>query len=329
MSSQDADTTRPEASIIVVTHNNESLIADCLRSVDTAIRINRYETVVVDNASSDGTLAAIPADVRPPQVIALDSNVGFAAANNVGIQASRGRLIVLVNSDAFPDPDSIDRLIQAIDELPNAGIVGGRLRYPGGAQQPSVGQFPSLLGGLWVALFLHRLPLASRAGIGISVHPSLYRSRRAVDWVTAAFCVARRDAGPLPTDAFMYGEDVAWALACRRAGLEVWLEPGATAVHILRASVDQSQNPGFAQRRRVQFELEWFADRGQPAQLAARGVLAIHALVRLALYGGLGTLRGRRDRRIGEDTALLRAALARRRPRRDPLRTGPPENPIL
>jgi GT2 family glycosyltransferase len=311
MSSQDADTTRPEASVIVVTHNNESLIADCLRSIDAAIRINRYETVVVDNASSDGTLAAIPADVRPPHVIALDSNVGFAAANNVGIQVSRGRLIVLVNSDAFPDPDSIDRLIQAIDELPNAGIVGGRLRYPGGAQQPSVGQFPSLLGGLWVALFLHRLPLASRAGIGISVHPSLYRSRRAVDWVTAAFCVARRDAGPLPTDAFMYGEDVAWALACRRAGLEVWLEPGATAVHILRASVDQSQNPGFAQRRRVQFEVEWFAKGRRLAPIAARVVLVVHALVRLIIYGLPALLRRRSDQRVVEQRALLRAAISK------------------
>ena len=66
---------------------------------------------------------------------AVEENAGFATANNVGIDASRGRLIVLVNSDAFPDPGSIDRLIAALDELPAAGIVGGRLRYPTGEQQ--------------------------------------------------------------------------------------------------------------------------------------------------------------------------------------------------
>jgi GT2 family glycosyltransferase len=329
MSPQDDEETRPQASVIVVTHNNETLIGDCLRSIAAAVRVNSYETIVVDSGSTDGTRATIAADGGQARVIPFDRNVGFAVASNAGIENSRGRLIVLVNSDAFPDPGSIDRLIVAIDELPRAGIVGGLLRYPSGEPQPSLGRFPSLLGGLWVALCLHRLPVTARLGIGISAHPSLYRTRRRVDWVTAAFCIARREAGGLPADAFMYGEDVAWALACRSAGWEVWFEPAATAVHIGRASVDQSQDLGFAQRRRAQFELEWFADRGEPAQLAARGVLAIHALVRLALYGGLGTRRGRRDRLIGENKALLRAALSRRRVWRGPARTGPPENPIL
>jgi GT2 family glycosyltransferase len=315
MSSQDADPRRPEASVIVVTHNNESLIGDCLRSIAAAIRVNTYEVIVVDNHSSDRTLEAIPEEVSP-RVLALEQNAGFGAGNNAGIRVSRGRLIVLVNSDAFPDPGSIDRLIEAIDGLPDAGIVGGRLRYPTGEQQPSFGSFPSLLGGLWVALLLHRLPLAARAGIGVSAHPALYRRRRPVDWVTAAFCIARREVGPLPADTFMYGEDVEWARACRRAGLQVWFDPHATAVHIGRASVDQSQDPGFAQRRRVQFELQWFARRGRLAQLAARGVLVVHALVRLALYSGLSALRRRGDGRVAEQLALLRAALSSAAPGR-------------
>ena len=311
MSPQAAYATPPEVSVIVVTHNNESLIADCLRAIRNGLQLHSYETIVVDNDSTDGTLAAIPEDLKPWRVIALEANVGFAQANNAGIEASRGRLMVLVNSDAFPDHGSIDRLIKAIDELPRAGIVGGRPRYPTGEPQPSVGRFPSLTGGLWVALFLHRLPLTARLDIGISAHPSLYRARRRVDWVTAAFCVARREAGHLPAGAFMYGEDIEWACACRQAGLEVWLEPAATAIHIGRASVDQSQDPGFAQRRRVQFEMVWFARRGRLAQLAARGVLVVHALLRLAVYGGLAALRRHRDRRVGENTTLLRVALSR------------------
>jgi GT2 family glycosyltransferase len=312
MSAQDANPTRPAASVIVVIHNNASLIEDCLRSIKAGVLVNTYETIVVDNASTDGTLAAIPDDLRPDSIIALKENAGYAAANNVGIDASRGRLIVLLNSDAFPDPGSIDELIEAIDELPRAGIVGGRLRYPTGKPQPSVGTFPSLSSGLWVAMFLHRMPLSARLNIGVSAHPALYRSRRAVDWVTGAFCVARREAGHLPTGTFMYGEDVAWALVCREAGLEVWFDPSATAVHIGRASVDQSQDPGFAQRQRVQFELAWFARRGFLVQLAARGVLVVHALLRLALYGALSVARGRADRRLSEYASLLRAALSSR-----------------
>jgi GT2 family glycosyltransferase len=311
MSPQDQDANLIEASVIVVTHNNESLIAHCLRSIDGAVRVNAYETIVVDNASSDGTISAIPDDTSA-RVIPLDANVGFAAAANAGIEASRGSLIVLVNSDAFPDPGSIDGLIDAIKELPQAGIVGGRLRYPDGRLQPSVGRFPSLPGNLWVALFLHRLPLAGRSGIGISAHPALYRSRRAVDWVTAAFCIARREAAALPSHWFMYGEDVAWAFASRQAGFEVWFDPRASAVHIGRASVDQSQGPGFAQRRRVQFELEWFRRRGRIWQIAARAVIAVHAVARLAIFGIGGAVRGRSDSKVSENVALLRAAFSTR-----------------
>jgi GT2 family glycosyltransferase len=112
----------------------------------------------------------------------------------------------------------------------------------------------------------------------------------------------------------MYGEDVEWAFVCRAAGREVWLEPAATAVHIGRASVDESQDPSFAQRQRVQFELAWFARRGAPATVLARAVLIVHALTRVAVFGTLAILRRRHDRRVGEFAALARAALAPRAP---------------
>jgi GT2 family glycosyltransferase len=313
MSTPNAQSARVEASIIVVTHNNDAFIEDCLHSVEAAFTPGSCEIIVVDNRSTDRTNAIVGRHKSGPRLVELDSNVGFARAVNAGITVSRGRLIVLVNSDAFPDPGSIDALVRAIDGLPAAGIVGGRLRYPTGRLQPSAGRFPSLLGGLWMALLLHRLPLSARLGFGVNAHPALYRARRRVDWVTAAFCIARRDLRTLPTRAFMYGEDVEWARACADAGFEVWFEPAASAVHIGRATVAARQDAGFAQRQRAQFELAWFADRRWPARLAARGVLVMHALVRLPIYLAVASIRLRRDPRVGEYTELLRAALSRHR----------------
>jgi GT2 family glycosyltransferase len=311
MSAQRAHDPGPDVSAIVVTHNNEALVERCLESIEDAARVNSCEVVVVDSGSTDRTSAIVRNHPSRPRLVELGENVGFAAATNVGIRHSSARLLALVNSDAFPDPGSIDALVTAIDELPAAGIVGARLRYPDGRAQPSSGQFPSLLGGLWVALFLHRAPLLARLGIGIRAHPALYRGRRRVDWVTAAFCIARRDCGELPERGFMYGEDVEWAFACRAAGLEVWCDSEATAEHIGRASVEQSQRRGFAQLQRVQFELAWHARAGRLRALAARGVLATHALLRIVVLAAKAPLSSDPTRGICEHIVLLRAALAR------------------
>lgn len=296
----------------MVTHDNEALIKRCLDAVASASSEHELEVIVVDNASSDRTVEIARTEGLADAVLTLPSNTGFARAVNVGIEAGKGRTVVLVNSDAFPDVGSIDKLIAALDAIPDAGIVGARLRYPDGSSQPSAGRFPSLCGGLWVALLLHRAPLLGRTGVGLLAHRALYRYARRVDWVTAAFCAARREVCPLPSRTFMYGEDVWWGLQSVENGFSVWLEPSATAVHLGRASVASSQPSGFAQRSRVTFELDWFAPRGRMALIAARVVLALHALVRLALHGGSALLFRRGDSRVHEEAALLRASFTTR-----------------
>ena len=285
-----------DVSVLVVTHNNRDLVEPCLDAITASEGVGEPQVIVVDNASTDGTRELLAA--RPVEVLALESNVGFARAVNAGWQRANGRYVALVNSDAFVDRGCLRELVRALDERPRAGIVGARLRYASGRHQPSAGTFPSLLGSLWVALFLHRVPGLARAGVGYLAAPSLYVRPRRVDWVSAAVCAARAQLGPLPDSRFMYGEDVEWAAALKGAGWDVWLEPSATAVHLSAASVAESQPAGFAQRRRARFELDWCARRG--------------ALARVLVFGTAGALRGRRDARVSEYLVLLRAALAPR-----------------
>jgi GT2 family glycosyltransferase len=311
MHAEDAAQTQTLVSVIVVTHNNERLINDCIAAVRRSVPAPLARLIVIDNASSDSTCELVRSVSPPVELIALERNEGFARAVNHARDHVRTPYIALVNSDAFPDPGCIERLVTRMQADPRIGIVGARLRYPSGRLQPAAGTFPSLLGDLWVALFLHHVPGLSRLGIGYFADARLYERPREVDWVSGAVCAARIEAGPLPASSFMYGEDVEWARSCRAAGLRVWLEPYASAVHIGRASVDASHDAAFVQRQRAQFELEWFTRSGRAAALLARAVLVVHALARIALYSPAALIH-RGDRRVTEYAALLRAALGQR-----------------
>jgi GT2 family glycosyltransferase len=267
--------------MIVVTHDNADIIERCLSAVEAATRRYSQQVLVVDNASVDGTPEVARRVAPDAEVLALDGNEGFAAANNRGMARARGRYIALVNSDCFPDPGAVDALLDAIEQEPSAGLVGGRLRFADGSHQASAGQAPTLRSELWLALGLHRPAATGHMGIGILFSPQLYDRPRRVGWVSGAFCVARREVGPMPDSAFMYGEDVEWAAQAAAKGFEAWLEPRASAVHLGGASVKSSEAAGFVEVKRVEATLRWFARRGRPYVVAERCILCLHAALRL------------------------------------------------
>jgi GT2 family glycosyltransferase len=225
---------------------------------------------------------------------------------------ARGRYVVLVNSDAFPDPGAVDLLIRRAEGDPRIGLVGGALRYPSGGRQPSTGSYPSLLGNLGVALFLHRLPLVSRLRLSVAAGATHYSKAHRVDWVSGAFCLARREIGSMPAAGFMYGEDVEWAQQARDRGFDTWLEPSATAIHLRGGGAESVPAAMFRQRSRADFELRWFGARGTWAVAGDRIVMAVHALLRIGLSAAVLPVRPALGRaRIAEFRALLRAALQR------------------
>jgi GT2 family glycosyltransferase len=298
-----------DVSVIVVTFNNEAIVETCISAVMQSVKAYAAEVLVVDNASADNTVELVRNTTREVEVIELDRNVGFAAANNVALQRAGGRYVALVNSDAFPDPGAVDHLIRRADSDVRIGLVGGKLRYPSNRHQPSAGCFPSLRGNLGVALFLHHLPLMAHLPLSLFANPAQYRDARRVDWVSGAFCLARREIGPLPASGFMYGEDVEWACQAAVNGFETWLEPRATAVHVVAGSSRPATSVHMRQIRRAEFDLRWFRERGPWAVTGARVVIAIHAGLRIGLSVAALPVRPRWAReRIAEFYALLRAA---------------------
>lgn len=224
-------------SIVVVNWNTVLLLADCLRSILDGTRNLEYEIIVIDNASADGSAEMIAREFPQVRLIRNSANVGFARANNQGIRASRGRYVLLLNSDTVVPPGALNALVQFMDDHPDAGACGPRLaRADGCAQRFAFGGDPSI--GY----------LLARGGMHLVFHKPLHdwetRVTHQVDWVSGAALMARRDAleqvGGFDEKFFMYFEDNDLCLRLHRAGWRVFYDPGVTITHLGGASLKQN-----------------------------------------------------------------------------------------
>jgi GT2 family glycosyltransferase len=227
-----------ELTIVIVSYNAKAELLACLRSLADAPPSVTHEIVVVDNASEDGSAAAARA-VPGVSVIPLDRNVGFAAANNAGIRATGGELIVLLNSDTIVPPGAIDALIGRLREVPDAGVAGPRLIDECGEPELSFGRMMSPLNEYRQK---HRTPRFVAEATG---------REQFVDWVSGAcLLVWRRDAeaaGLLDERFFLYTEDVDFCASVRKLGRKVLFTPVATITHLRGRS--RASAPDASQQR--------------------------------------------------------------------------------
>ena len=217
-----------DLAIIIVSHNTKSDLENCLQSLHDHPPRASHEIVVVDNASRDGSVDAVRARWPGVTLLALNSNVGFAAANNAGIRRTASELILLLNSDTIVPEGAIDRLVAALRELPGASVVGPKILDGTGEAELSYGRMMTPLAELrQKRLVRHATPRKL----------AMMTSRtRQVDWVTGACLLVRRAdaeaAGLLDERYFMYCEDVDFCAAVRANGGKVYFTPSAQVVHL-------------------------------------------------------------------------------------------------
>lgn len=235
-----SETPRPEVSILVVSFNTRDLTLDALRSAAAETRA-AHEIIVVDNASADGSVAAIAAHRPAPHLIALGENVGFARANNVAARAARGDYLLLLNPDTVVLDGAIDKLLAFARANPAAGIWGGRTLFPDGSLNPS---------SCWRRMTIWNLFCRASGLTGVFPGSALFNGEamagwrrdtvREVDIVSGCFLLIRRDMwqrlGGFDATFFMYGEEADLCLRARRLGARPTITPEATIVHLGGAS---------------------------------------------------------------------------------------------
>ena len=136
---------RADVTIIIVNWNTRVILRDCLRSVYQNAGSVDFEVIVVDNASSDGSVEMVRAEFDKVQLIANSDNRGFAAANNQGMAVATGRYVLLLNSDTIVLDGAIAKSVAFADAHPDAAVVGCRVLNPDRSLQPTCFMYPSVL----------------------------------------------------------------------------------------------------------------------------------------------------------------------------------------
>ena len=214
----------PDVSIVIVSFNARADLERCLESLHAAPPAASHEIIVVDNGSTDGSVIAAQrwANVR---VVEAGSNAGFSSANNIGIRATSGTALLLLNSDTIVPPGAVDALVAELKRDEDVAVVGPRLVDGSGRAELSFGRMIGPLN----ELRQKRLARSHRV-------EEMTRTRQHPDWVSGACLLVRRaDAeavGGLDERFFMYTEDVDFCAALRARGRIILFAPEIEVVHL-------------------------------------------------------------------------------------------------
>lgn len=232
-----------ELSVIVVNWNTRELLRACLTSVKRHTTGLEYELIVVDNGSSDGSPAMVREEFPDVALIENKDNRGFAAANNQGIRAAKGRAVLLLNSDTELIENALLQLHRFLFARTEIGAVGGKLVYPGGSPQWSYGYTPSLGRMLWITVSgILRIPWGRKPS---AVIPKAEEPAHPVEYIVGADLMVRKSVlekvGLLDESFFAYFEETDLCARIREADHEVWFAPDVSIVHRVGSSFSPEQ----------------------------------------------------------------------------------------
>jgi GT2 family glycosyltransferase len=285
----------PDMSIVLVCWNNREYLGPCLESLYAAGLRRSYETVVVDNGSTDGSRSMLRERYPEIRVIQNDRNVGLGRASNQGIEATRGRHVLLLNNDTLVNGPSLDALVDFLDAHPEAGAVGGRLLNPDGSFQAGPADFSSLREEFLIATRLGELLWEGYPSHTDDGHV------RPVGWLSSACLLLRRAAlekvGLLDEEYFIYGDETDLQYRLQQAGWPVYYLPCAQTIHYGGRSMDRWRRRKMVYRGKMLFYRKHYGPvRTGMLRLMFGGL----SLAKMAIWGTAFAFPGQRGRALKE-----------------------------
>jgi N-acetylglucosaminyl-diphospho-decaprenol L-rhamnosyltransferase len=299
-----------DVTVIVVNYNTAHLLAPMFDALQASTGGLKVETVLVDNASRDGSVAHIQAHYPELPLIANSSNVGFGRANNQCLPLIRGRYVLLLNTDAFVSPDTLRLTVDHLDANPTMGLVGVRLIGREGDLQPSCRYFPTPLNSFLVRCGLTKLMPWVKAVDDMHWD---HLTPRLCDWVPGCYYLIRREVvdevGLFDPRFFLYCEEVDHCKRVKTAGWQVGYHGGTSVVHIGGESAkSDSALSGGRQISALQTESELLYFRKHHGLLGIWSHLVL-TLAGNALLGFKELLKGHGEQSQGSHTQNTQAFL--------------------
>jgi N-acetylglucosaminyl-diphospho-decaprenol L-rhamnosyltransferase len=285
--------------VAVVSWNLRELLAATLRSLEPEHRAGRVEVWVVDNASDDGSPELVREQFPWVSLIASSENLGYGGAVNLVAERTATPWIAPANQDIEVRPGAIERLLQAGEREPSAGVIAPRLRLPDGSTQHSVHSFPTMPLTLVFNTGLHRL--SPRLGDRLCIEGSWNADTpREVPWSMATFMIVRRSAwdevGGFDQSQWMHAEDLDLAWRLSRSGWKTRYEPSAEVLHVGSAASKKAFGEELIPRF-MAASYAWMARRRSvPFARAVALANAGGAAARFAAYALLALMRPARYR---------------------------------
>lgn len=282
----------PEFSIVLVCWNNKDYLEPCLDSLYEGGLRRRFDVLVVDNGSTDGSQDMLREKYPNVLIIQNDHNVGLAKACNQGIEATDSPYILLLNNDTLVDGASLDALVDYMEANPTVGATGGKLLNEDGSFQAGYAEFSTL----WEE-FLIATGLGDRIWDGYPSHyDASVQAPMPVGWLSSACLLLRRAAldevGLLDEQYFIYGDEADLQYRLQQAGWQVCYLPSATTLHYGGRSMNRWRRRKMVYRGKMLF---YQKNYGPLKSGGLRLMLGSLSLAKMVGWSGAYALPSRRE----------------------------------
>ena len=229
--------------MIIINWNTRDLLVQCIDAVQKHTRDINVQVIVVDNHSQDGSPEMVEQNFPDVFLIKNTQNRGYGRAANQGMEAAKGKYVLILNSDIKVNPRCLDEMFQFMESHPHAGASSCKLTFPDGTLQHSCRRFPDFKTYLLMLLGVRFLfPRMKRFRDYLMLDWD-HSETRPVDQIMGSFLFIRKEVilqvGGFDEQFWMYFEEVDLCLRIHKAGWKIMHYPHASAVHFLSKSSEQ------------------------------------------------------------------------------------------